>query len=56
MRFNKGKSRALQLGRNNHMHQYSLEDDLPERSSAENNPDIVVDIRLAMRQQYASVA
>ena len=56
MRFNKNKNGVLHLERNNHMHQYSLEDDLPERSSAENSPDIVVDIRLAMRQQYASVA
>jgi len=35
MRFNKGKSRALQLGRNNHMHQYRLRDDLLERGFVE---------------------
>lgn len=50
MRFNKGKSRALQLGRNNHMHQYRLRDHLLERSSVEEDLGILVDNRLAMSQ------
>ena len=35
MRFNKGKCGVLYLGRNNHMYQYRLGDDLLERSSTE---------------------
>lgn len=52
MRFNKSKRRVLHLGRNNHMYQYRLGDDLLERSSEK---DLVGD-RLTMSQQCALVA
>ena len=48
--------RVLQLERNNHMHQYRLENDLLERSSAERNLGVQVGNRLAMSQQCALVA
>ena len=35
MRFNRSKCRVLRLGRNNHIHQYRLGDDLLKRSSVE---------------------
>lgn len=53
MRFNKSKCRVLHLGRNNHMYQYRLGDDLLERSSEEKN---LVGDRLTMSQQCALVA
>ena len=56
MRFNKSKCRFLQLGRNNGMHQYGLEDDLLKRSSAERDLGVLVDNRLAMSQQCTFVA
>ena len=46
MKFNKSKYRVLQLGRNNHMHQYSLGDDLPVRSSMEKELGVLVDNKL----------
>ena len=50
MRFSKSKCRALRLGRNNHMHQYRLGDDLLEISSAEKELGVLMDNRLAMSQ------
>jgi len=46
----------LHLGRNNHVHLYRLEDNLLEKSSAEKDPSVLVDNRLAMNQQCALVA
>ena len=48
MSFNKGKCRAIHLGRNNRMHQYSLGADLLERSSEEKDLGVVVDNRLTV--------
>ena len=39
---------ALLLGKNNHMYQYRLEDDLLERSSVERDLSVLVDNRLAV--------
>ena len=55
MRF-KGKGRAMHLGRNNHVHQYTVGADQLERSSAEKTWHVLVDNRLAMSQQCALVA
>ena len=52
MRFNKSKYVVLHLGRNNHMHQCTLGDDLLEGSSTEKD----LGVRLAMSQQCALVA
>jgi len=46
----------LHLVRNNHVHLYRLEDNLLEKSSAEKDPSVLVDNRLAMNQQCALVA
>ena len=54
MRFNKSKWRVLHLGRNSHMYQYRLGDDLLERSSVDLG--VLVDDRLAMSRQCALVA
>ena len=48
MSFNKGKCRAIHLGRSNRMHQYSLGADLLERSSEEKDLGVLVDNRLTV--------
>jgi len=42
------KCRVLHPGRNNHMYQYRLGDDLLERSTTERDLGVLVDGRLAM--------
>ena len=56
MKFNKSKCRVLHVGRNNHMHQYRLGDDLLEVGSAEKDLDVLVNNSLEMSQQCALVA
>ncbi|PKU39890.1 rna-directed dna polymerase from mobile element jockey-like [Limosa lapponica baueri] len=55
-KFNKGKCRALHLGRSNPMNQYKLGVDLLETSSAERDLGLLVDNKLTMRQQCVLVA
>lgn len=52
----KGKCGALHLGRNTLVHQYRLELDLLESSSAEEDVEVLADKKLAMRQQFACMA
>jgi len=56
MRFNKSKCRVLHTGRNNCTHQYSLGDDLLERSSSGRDLGVPVDDRFGMSQQCALMA
>uniref|UniRef100_A0A8B9V0B7 Reverse transcriptase domain-containing protein n=1 Tax=Anas zonorhyncha TaxID=75864 RepID=A0A8B9V0B7_9AVES len=56
MRLNESKCRVLHLGRNNHMYQYRLGDDLLERSSVEKDLGVLVDDRLTMSKQCTLVA
>ena len=53
--FNKGKIRVLYLGRNKHIHQYWVGDDMLERNCAEKDLGVLVENRLAMSQQCALV-
>lgn len=55
MRFSKGKYRALDLGRNNRVHQYRLGADLLEVSSAEKDLRDLVDNGGTMSLQCAFV-
>lgn len=55
IRFGRGKSRVLHLGRNNSMHQYRLGGDLLERSSEKKELSVLLDCRLTMSQQCTLV-
>jgi len=50
------KCRVLHMGRNNHMHTYSLGTDLLERSTAGKDLGVLVDRRLVMSQHCALMA
>jgi len=51
MRLKKSKFGVLHLGRNSHMHQYRLGDDLLETRSEEKDLGVLADNRSAMSQQ-----
>ncbi|GAB0202359.1 mitochondrial enolase superfamily member 1 [Grus japonensis] len=56
MKFNKGKSRVLHLGKNSLKHQYRLGADLLGSSAAEKDLGLLVDNKLSRSQQCALVA
>jgi len=56
MKLNKSKCMVLHLGRNNPMHQYRREANLPENSSAERDLRVLVDDKITMRHQCALFA
>lgn len=56
IKFNKGKCRALHMGKNNPMCQYKLEANLLETSSGLKGLEALVDNRLTISQQCAIVA
>ena len=56
MRFKRSKYRVLQLGRNNHVHQYRLGADLLERSSVEKGLGVLVYNRVTTSQQCTLAA
>ncbi|KAK4828884.1 hypothetical protein QYF61_001442 [Mycteria americana] len=56
MQFNKGKCKALHLGKNNPMHWYMLRDTQLEKSIAERDLGVLVDTKLNMNQQCALAA
>ncbi|RMC17369.1 hypothetical protein DUI87_05950 [Hirundo rustica rustica] len=56
VKFNKGKFRVLQLGRNNPMHQHKLGPDLLGSSSMEKDLGVLVDNKMLMGQQCVLVA
>ena len=52
MKINKDKHKALYLGRNDARHQYMLEADWLENSSAEKDLSILMDNKLTIKQQH----
>ncbi|RMC14041.1 hypothetical protein DUI87_09128 [Hirundo rustica rustica] len=56
LKFNKGKSRVLHLGRNSPLYQHRLGIDLQESSSAEKDLGVLVGSKRSMSQQSVLVA
>ncbi|GAB0181729.1 mitochondrial enolase superfamily member 1 [Grus japonensis] len=56
MKFNKGESKILQLGRNNPMHKYTLGDDCLESSFVEKKLGVLLDNKVTLSQQCSLVA